>query len=241
MQRYSRQIILPEITTVGQNKIKNAKVAVVGAGGLGSPVLLYLASAGVGNITFFDDDVVDLSNLQRQVLFSNADEGCKKAEVATIRLKELNPDINITGITKRVDYSNIDEILDGFDIVLDGSDNFDTRYLVNDFCVKTKTPLVFGAITGFEGQLGIFNHGENSPCYRCIYPKEPLANIRTCADAGVIGPIAGIVGSMMALEAIKIIVNSKSLKPISSKLLVVDGRTMDIRTIPAIKRDDCSC
>lgn len=241
MDRYIRQTILPEWKQDGQNAIQKSKITVIGAGGLGCPALMYLASSGVGNITIIDDDTIDESNLQRQVLYTTTDQGLPKAEIATIQLESLNPNIKITTHKIRLTHENAKELLANTDIILDGSDNFETRYLVNDTAVELGIPVVFGAITGWEGQVSIFAANHEAPCYRCIYPQKPKADIRNCVEAGAVGPVAGIIGSLMALETIKLLIDNTSLKDLTGKLFIIDGRTSSTTCIPVKKNPNCAC
>lgn len=205
LKRYDRQIILPEIGITGQQNLQEAKVLVVGAGGLGCPILMYLAGAGVGKIGIVDNDEVELSNLHRQVLYHVADIGRKKAELAAEKLRLLNPEVEFIPLALRLNTENAAEILQQYDLIIDGSDNFPTRYLVNDTCIALNKPLVFGSIYKFEGQVSVFNY-QDGPDYRSIYPEPPLAeDTQNCGEAGVIATLPGIIGSLMANEAIKII------------------------------------
>ena len=209
-RRYARHFSLAELGEGGQQKLKAARVLCIGAGGLGSPLLLYLAAAGVGTIGICDFDSVDVSNLQRQVLFDDRDTGHNKAEVAARRLSALNPHINIRVHPKKLSAANALQLFSNYDIIADGSDNFPTRYLANDAAVLAKKPLVFGAVSRFEGQVSVFNlllaDGKRSPHYRDLFPQPPAAGaVLSCAEAGVLGVLPGIIGSMMASEVIKII------------------------------------
>lgn len=205
MKRYDRQIILPEIGIVGQQKLGQASILVIGAGGLGCPLLMYLAGAGIGRIGLIDNDVVDESNLHRQVLYHMADIGKYKVDVAAARLALFNPDVRFSSYPIRLTSQNAAELIARYDLIIDGSDNFPTRYLVNDTCVVLKKALVFGSIFQFEGQVSVFNYN-GGPDYRSIYPEPPLPDeVPNCAESGVIGPLPGIIGSLMANEAIKII------------------------------------
>lgn len=201
--RYSRHIILPEIGIAGQEKLKLAKVLVVGAGGLGCPALQYLTAAGVGTIGIVDDDIVDESNLQRQILFDIDDVKKQKASVAAKKLKLQNPLVGFTSHVIRLTSANALDIISHYDLVIDGSDNFPTRYLVNDACVMVNKPLVFGSIFKFEGQVSVFNY-KNGPTYRCLFPEPPVDS-PNCAEIGVLGVLPGIIGTLMANEALKII------------------------------------
>lgn len=218
LKRYDRQIILPEIGIAGQQNLQEAKVLVIGAGGLGCPILMYLAGAGVGKIGIVDNDEVELGNLHRQVLYHTADIGRKKAELAAEKLRLLNPEVEFIPLTLRLNAENAAEILQQYDLIIDGSDNFPTRYLVNDTCIALNKPLVFGSIYKFEGQVSVFNY-QGGPDYRSIYPEPPLAeDSQNCGEAGVIATLPGIIGSLMANEAIKIICNFGTV--LSGQLLV---------------------
>lgn len=216
-KRYSRQILLPEMGLAGQEKLKAARVLVVGAGGLGCPVLQYLVAAGVGNIGIVDDDTVDITNLHRQILYSANDVGKNKAITAVEKLSVLNPFVQLTAYPDHLTAENAAELINSYDLVIDGSDNFETRYLVNDFCVKLNKPFVFGSILRFEGQVSVFNY-QNGPTYRCLFPDAEEGD--NCAEAGVIGILPGIIGTYMANEAIKIITGIG--EPLSGKLLVIN-------------------
>ena len=219
-QRYSRHIILPEIGMEGQLRLKNSSILVIGAGGLGCPVLQYLGAAGIGKIGIVDFDTVDASNLHRQILFTTNDIGKSKAEVAKERLLANNPFIEVETYIQRLDKDNALETLKNYDIVVDGSDNFATRYLVNDACVILDKPLVFGAIYKFEGQLSVFNY-KGGPSYRCLFPEQPEASsIPTCSQIGVMGVLPGIVGSMQANEAIKVVLGREDT--LSGRFLNID-------------------
>ncbi|MDQ6477014.1 HesA/MoeB/ThiF family protein [Dyadobacter sp. LHD-138] len=217
-KRYSRQIILSEMGLTGQEKLKAAKVLVIGAGGLGCPVLQYLTAAGVGTIGVIDNDTVDITNLHRQILYAAADVGKCKAETAVAKLSAMNPFVNLIAIPVRLDEENATEIISGYDIVIDGSDNFPTRYLANDMCVALNKPLVFGSILRFEGQVSVFNYN-NGPTYRCLFPEAEEGD--NCEVAGVIGILPGIIGTYMANEAIKIICGIGEI--LSGKLLVISA------------------
>lgn len=222
INRYSRHIILPEIGIEGQEKLKRAKVLVVGSGGLGCPVLQYLVAAGVGTIGIADNDKVDETNLHRQILFSVEDVGKSKAEVANKKLSFQNPKINITSYVLRLTSENALNILKDYDIIIDGSDNFPTRYLVNDACKILNKTLVFGSIFKFEGQVSVFNY-KNGATYRCLFP-EPPQDSPNCAEIGVLGVLPGIIGTIMANETLKIILGIGEI--LSGKLFVLDALTM---------------
>jgi adenylyltransferase/sulfurtransferase len=222
--RYNRHIIVSEIGQAGQDKISNAKVLVVGAGGLGCPVLQYLTAAGVGTLGIIDFDVVELSNLQRQVLFGTSSIGQNKAEAAKKRLEDLNDGISIIAYAEKLTHKNAISLFDTYDIIVDGSDNFETRYLVNDACIITNKPLVYGAIYKFEGQVSVFNY-ENGPSYRCMFPKPPQSgSVPNCSEIGVLGVLPGIIGSMQANEVLKIIL--KIGTTLSGKLLCYNALTL---------------
>lgn len=221
LKRYSRQIILPEIGLPGQEKLKGARVLMIGAGGLGCPVLQYLAAVGVGQIGIVDDDIVDLTNLQRQILYSTADVGKPKAITAKQKLELLNPHINITAFNERFTLANAESICKEYDLVIDGSDNFETRYLVNDTCLALNKVLVFGSIFKFEGHISVFNY-HDGPNYRDIFPEPPAADeVPNCAEIGVLGVLPGIIGTYMANEAIKIICNIG--ETLSGKLMTINA------------------
>jgi sulfur-carrier protein adenylyltransferase/sulfurtransferase len=222
--RYSKQIILPEIGMAGQEKLRAAKVLVIGAGGLGCPILQYLTAAGVGTIGIADGDTVSISNLQRQVLYSEEEIGQLKADVAVGKLRKLNPHVQFKVYPQFIDTTNALEIIKEYDIVVDGSDNFATRYIVNDACVILDKPMVFGAIYKFEGQMSVFNYNDG-PTYRCLFPEPPEADESpNCADIGVVATLPGIIGTIEANEAIKIITGIGEV--LSGKLLVMDTLTM---------------
>ena len=222
--RYQKQTMLPEIGLAGQEKLCAAKVLVIGAGGLGCPVLQYLAAAGVGTLGIADGDVVSLSNLQRQVLYTEEETGQRKVTVAGKKLHALNPHININTYPYFIDATNALQVMGGYDIIVDGSDNFGTRYLVNDACVMLGKPMVSGAIYKFEGQVSVFNYN-NGPTYRCIFPEPPAAGESpNCADIGVIAPLPGVIGAIQANEVIKMITGVGEV--LAGKLLVIDTLTM---------------
>lgn len=221
--RYQKHILLPEIGIEGQLKLKNAKVLVIGAGGLGCPVLLYLMSAGVGNIGIVDDDVVSLSNLQRQVLYTTDTVGKPKAEVAREKLLAVNPEVQITTYPLRFSLKNAPDLLKGYDLVMDCTDNLYTRYAINDTCIRADKPFIYGSIHRFEGQVALFNwtdkSGNKGPSYRCLFP-EPATEAPNCSEVGVIGVLPGIIGTYQAMEAIKVITGIG--QPLSGKLLLID-------------------
>ncbi len=229
IRRYSRHLLIPEFGTEGQLRLKAAKVLVIGCGGLGSPILLYLAAAGVGTIGVIDGDRVDESNLQRQVLYGTESVGKPKVEETAKRLQSLNPHIQIEGHFEQLTSQNALNILVNYDLVIDGSDNFPTRYLVNDACVLLNKPLVYGAIYRFEGQVAIFNY-QNGPNYRDLFPTPPPIELApNCAEAGVLGVLPGIIGSLQANEAIKLLAGIG--EPLIGKLFVMDSLTLTTRII----------
>ncbi|WP_018342843.1 molybdopterin-synthase adenylyltransferase MoeB [Cytophaga aurantiaca] len=231
--RYSRQTILPEVGIEGQQKLTNASVLVVGAGGLGSPVLLYLAAAGVGRLGIIDADKVDVTNLQRQVIYVTEDEGKSKAETAAKHLNALNPEINIDVYPVWLSKDNALDIFSKYDIVVDGSDNFATRYLVNDACVMLNKPLVFGSIFKFEGQVSVFNY-KGGPTYRCLFPEPPAAGeVPNCSEIGVIGVLPGIIGTLQANEVIKIILEKGDV--LNGVLYMYDALSNDIQKLKVFK------
>ncbi|HZU41164.1 MAG TPA: molybdopterin-synthase adenylyltransferase MoeB [Terriglobales bacterium] len=235
--RYSRHLIMPEVGMEGQLKLKAARVLCIGAGGLGSPLALYLAAAGVGTIGIVDFDVVDYTNLQRQIIHSTADVGRKKLESAAEKLKAINPFLNIRPFETRLDSSNALELFRDFDMVVDGTDNFPTRYLVNDACVLTGKPNVYGSIFRFEGQASVFAT-KQGPCYRCLYPEPPPPGlVPSCAEGGVLGILPGLVGIIQATEAIKLILGKGD--PLIGRLLLVDALGMKFRELKLRKNPDC--
>ncbi len=225
-------MILPEIGEVGQSKLSAASVLCIGAGGLGSPALLYLAAAGVGKIGIADFDKVDESNLQRQILYTTQDVGRSKAAAAQFRLQSLNPDILLEVFPESLDKDNIESSIKSYDIIVDGTDNFSTKFLINDAVIKNRKILVYGAIQGFDGQVSVFG-AERGPCYRCLYPSPPKAFVQNCAEAGAIGSVAGLVGVAQAMQAIQLIVGHESFSPLIGKLWTIDTRTMEtsLRTL----------
>src|SRR5262250_3177236 len=235
--RYSRHLIMPEVGIVGQQKLKAARVLCIGAGGLGSPLALYLAAAGVGTLGIVDFDVVDFTNLQRQIIHSTADVGRKKLDSAADKLKSINPFINLKTYETRLSSDNALDLFKEFDIIIDGTDNFPTRYLVNDACVLTGKPNVYGSIFRFEGQVSVFATKEG-PCYRCLYPEPPPPGlVPSCAEGGVLGILPGLVGVMQATEAIKLILGSGD--PLIGRLLLVDALGMKFRELKLRKNPEC--
>jgi adenylyltransferase/sulfurtransferase len=234
--RYSRHTMLPDVGEEGQIKLLESSVLLIGAGGLGSPAAMYLAAAGVGRLGIVDYDIVDVSNLQRQLLHGEKDVGRPKIDSAADRLKDINPEVEIEGYNVPLRSFNAMDIISGYDLVLNGSDNFPTRYLVNDACHLLGKPLVDGSIFMFEGQVTVFDG--IGPCYRCLYPDPPPpGEVPSCAEAGVMGVLPGIVGSMQAVEAIKLIVGFGD--PLIGRMLMVDTADMTVRTLKVGKNPDC--
>ena len=235
--RYSRHLLLPEFGEVGQEKLRAARVLVVGAGGLGSPAALYLAAAGVGTLGLVDHDRVDISNLQRQVLFDTSSLGAGKAETARTRLRALNPLIEVQAHSVELRASNAQSLIEPYDLVLDGSDRLATRYLVNDLCVLLRKPLVSAAIHRFEGQAMSYLPGRG-PCYRCLFPKSADGVVPNCAEAGVLGVLPGILGSLQATEALKIVLGIGA--PLVGRLLTFDALAMSWHEFSFTRRTDCA-
>ena len=237
VMRYSRHLIMPEVGMDGQLKLKQAKVLCIGTGGLGAPLGLYLAAAGVGRIGLVDFDVVDSTNLQRQVLFGTSDVGRPKITAAADRLRNLNPDIQIDTFETHLSSENALDIMKDYDIVVDGTDNFPTRYLVNDACVMLGKPNVYGSIFRFEGQITIFGYPDG-PCYRCLYPEPPPPGlVPSCAEGGVLGVLPGIVGTIQAAETLKLIIGKGD--PLVGRLLLFDALAMKFRELKLRKNPDC--
>ncbi|WP_082880786.1 molybdopterin-synthase adenylyltransferase MoeB [Methylomonas sp. DH-1] len=235
--RYSRQIMLPQIDIAGQQKLIEAKILIVGAGGLGSPASMYLAAAGVGSITLYDDDQVDLSNLQRQIAHATSDIGLDKVISTRQTLEKINPQVTVEARKRRLTGAELLEQVEIADVVLDCSDNFTTRFAINQACVQQQTPLVSGAAIRFEGQISVFTPGRNqSPCYNCLYQSDG-EELQNCARNGVVAPITGIVGSMQALETIKLITGIG--EPLTGRLLMLDGLAMEWRTLRLKKNPAC--
>lgn len=238
IERYSRHIILPGIGGKGQQRLLNARVLVVGAGGLGSPCAMYLAAAGVGTLGIVDSDVVDLSNLQRQLLHTTRDIGRPKVESGADTLRALNPDVNVVPHRLALTSANVMEVLEGYDLVVDGSDTFPTRYLTNDACFFAKKPLVSGSIFKFEGQLLTIKAYAGSPCYRCIFPEPPPAGlVPSCQEAGVLGVLAGTIGSLQAAEALKELLGIG--EDLTGRLLLYDALELVFRTLKTKKDPAC--
>lgn len=237
LTRYSRHFLLPEVGEAGQARLLDAKVLMVGAGGLGSPSAYYLAAAGVGTLGIVDHDVVDLSNLQRQILHSNDRIGEPKTESARQTLQGLNPDVRVVPYAERLGSDNVMEVIADYDIVVDGCDNFPTRYLVNDACVMTGKPNVHGSIFQFEGQVSVFHPG-NGPCYRCLYPEPPPPGMApSCAEAGVLGVLPGLIGTIQAVETIKLILGKGD--SLAGRLLHFNTLTMEVNTLRLRQDPEC--
>jgi adenylyltransferase/sulfurtransferase len=241
LERYRKQALVGEIGEAGQRRIGRGRMLVVGAGGLGCAVLPYLAGAGVGRITIVDDDRVERSNLQRQVLFGESSIGRPKARAAAERLADLNPDIDVRAVPARLDPDNVGPLLGRHDIVIDGTDNYATKYLLADACVRFGRPLVYGSVTGMDALVSIFDAG-NGPCLRCLFPEAPRGWVPNCAEAGVLGPLVGITGTMQAAEAIKLLAGAEcpDLAPIVGRLWTMDARTGQSRLLSISRRADCS-
>lgn len=229
--------MLPQVDAKGQQKLLDSTALIVGMGGLGSPVAMYLAAAGVGHLILADFDVVEINNLQRQIIHSTEDIGKAKVDSAHDRLKLINPEVTVTRFNQLLDEESLDDLVPQADIVIDGCDNFATRFAVNRACVKHHKPLVSGAAIRFEGQISVFpNNGEEFPCYQCLY-KEEGEEDQTCSANGVLAPIVGLVGSIQAIETIKVLLDIG--EPLCGKLMVVDGTTMEIRTMKFKKDPSC--
>ncbi len=237
--RYSRHILLDEIGVEGQERIRAAGALVIGAGGLGSPVALYLASAGVGRVTLVDDDTVDITNLQRQVVHTTERVGTAKVESARVAMAALNPDVAVTALRQRADAALLDRLLPTVDVVLDCSDNFATRHLVNAACVRHHTPLVAGAAIRFDGQLSVYDiRDAQSPCYACVFPPEADFEEALCSTMGVFAPVVGIIGTMQAAEALKLL--SGAGQSLAGRLLMLDARAMEWNDVRIGRNGSCS-
>jgi len=236
-ERYHRHLILPELGDTGQRRLKSARVLLVGAGGLGAPVALYLAAAGVGHLGIVDADAVELSNLQRQVIHDTNDVARAKVASAESRIHALNPHVDVATYATRLTSSNAMELLAGYDVIVDGSDNFATRYLVNDACVLLRKPNVYGSVLRFEGQASVFSSGEG-PCYRCLFREPPPPGlVQNCAESGVLGVVPGLIGVVQAVETIKLITGIG--ETLAGRLLLLDALRMRFRTIDLVKDPDC--
>jgi adenylyltransferase/sulfurtransferase len=236
LRRYSRHLLIPEVGLAGQEKLSRARVLVVGAGGLGAPVLQYLAAAGVGRIGIMDDDVVDETNLQRQVIYATADIGRSKVQAAAERVSALNPHVGLDPIPRRLDASNARDLVRLYDVVVDATDSFGARYLINDACYFESRPHVYGSIFRFDGQVSVFQRG--GPCYRCLFPEPPPeGTVPTCAEGGVLGVLAGIVGTWQANEALKLILGIGAT--LAGRLLVIDALDARSREFAVASDPDC--
>jgi len=237
VRRYSRHLIIPDVAMAGQQRLMNAKVLCVGAGGLGSPALMYLAAAGVGTLGIVEFDTVDESNLQRQIIHGQSDIGKSKAQSAKAKIAEINPYVNVVTHESRLDNSNVMEIFSQYDIIVDGTDNFATRYLVNDACVLLKKPYVWGSIYRFDGQASVF-WAEYGPCYRCLYPEPPPPGmVPSCAEGGVLGVLCATIGSIQTTEAIKVLTGVGD--PMIGSLIIYDALEMSFRKIKVRKDPNC--
>ena len=238
VRRYSRHLIIPEVGMTGQKRLKNARVLCVGAGGLGSPALLYLAAAGVGTLGVIDFDVVDESNLQRQIIHGVSDIGRPKAESARDSIAEINPYVRVIVHEEALDNDNVMELFAGYDLIVDGTDNFATRYLVNDACVLLGKPYVWGSIFRFDGQASVF-WAEHGPCYRCLYPEPPPPGmVPSCAEGGVLGVLCASIGSIQVTEAIKLLTGIG--EPLAGRLMIYDALEMSYRTVRVRKDPECA-
>ncbi|MGX6649094.1 HesA/MoeB/ThiF family protein [Maricaulaceae bacterium MS644] len=236
IERHARHIILKEIGGPGQQRLSKTCVAIIGAGGLGAPAALYLAAAGFGAIRLIDDDEVSLDNLQRQILYRTGDVGRVKVEAARQALADLDPGVKVEPVRARADADSLPALLDGADLVLDGCDDFDTRFAVNDAAIAARLPLVSGAVGRWDGQVSVFAPHLGAPCYRCFVPAAP-PDAETCAEAGVVGALTGVIGSMMALEAIKL--SARAGAPLLGRILLFDGLGGQARTVRLARDPDC--
>lgn len=237
-ERYARQTILPEIGPAGQQRLARSSVLCIGAGGLGCASLPYLAAAGVGRIAIIDHDHVDLSNLHRQVLFTEVDIGRPKAEAAAERLRAINGEITIDAITARLDVDNVERLFTAADVIIDGSDNYATKYLAADAALKFGRPLVYASATGMEAMVTVFEPAAG-PCLRCLFPQAPSGWVPNCAEAGVLGPLVGATGAIQAAEAIKLLTGNATLESLSGRLWLMDAREMSSRQLAVARRSDC--
>ncbi|EDM26669.1 Dinucleotide-utilizing enzyme involved in molybdopterin and thiamine biosynthesis family 2 [Lentisphaera araneosa HTCC2155] len=236
--RYSRHLLLDGFGEEAQNKLKKSSVLLIGAGGLGCPVGLYLAAAGVGKITLLDFDLVENSNLQRQVAFESDDLGLPKSEVLAAKMRQLNPYIRVQSISERFDASNAEQLMKEHDVLVDGSDNFSTRYLCNDASFLYKKPLIFAAVSRYSGQLSVFNQDDKSPCYRCLFPQEPEEGITAnCSEAGVLGALVGVLGTLQAVECLKVLTGVG--ESLSGKFMTYDMLTAQFNSFKLAKSPNC--
>ena len=244
LERYARQAIIPAIGEGGQEKLLAARVLVVGAGGLGAPAIFYLAAAGIGNITIIDDDNISRSDLNRQIIYRDGDVGSSKSRHAANAASTLNPDINVSQLPIRLNSGNVEKLVTSHDIVIDCTDNAETRYLMGDAAHNCSRPLVFGGAVRMEGQISVFQSSVKghfgSPCYRCVFPSIPDANQASrCSEAGILGPVVGLVGTLQALETIKLILGQP--RTLTGRLLLIEGTGSDFTEIQTMARPDCSC
>lgn len=238
LERYARHIVLREIGGPGQKALKEARILVIGAGGLGSPALMYLAAAGVGTIGVIDEDTVDNSNLQRQVIHRDADIGVPKVQSAMVAMQAQNPYVQVRPYQRRLTAEIAEELFAEYDVILDGTDNFDTRYMANAAAVAQGKPLISGALSQWEGQLSVFDPAQGAPCYQCVFPERPAPGLApSCAEAGVLGPLPGVLGSMMAVEAVKLI--ARAGQPLLGEMLIYDALWGETRKIALKPREDC--
>ena len=244
LERYARQAIMPDIGEEGQERLLESRMLVVGAGGLGSPAIFYLAAAGVGNLTIMDGESVDLTNLNRQILHTTASIGSPKVTQAAATVAALNPGVNVTPLAERLEDDNVEALLAAHDVVIDCSDNVDTRYRLGDAAHRAGTPLVFGGAVRAEGQLSVFHSGagaeEDSPCYRCVFPDMPDAmQAPGCSEAGILGPVTGVIGTMQALAAVRLALGIGGRQ--TGRLLLFDGRYGSFMEISTSRRAGCAC
>ena len=244
LERYARQAIMPAIGEEGQEKLLAARVLVVGAGGLGAPVILYLAAAGIGTITIIDDDDISKSDLNRQIIYRDGDVGSLKSPHAANAASALNPDINVSQLAVRLNSNNVEQLVTSHDIVIDCTDNAETRYLMGDAAHHCGRPLVFGGAVRLEGQISVFQSGVKghfgSPCYRCVFPSIPdVQQAPGCSEAGILGPVVGLVGALQALETIKLILGQP--RTLTGRLLLIEGTGSDFVEIQTVARRDCTC
>lgn len=238
LERYARHIVLREIGGPGQKALKESKILVIGAGGLGSPALMYLAAAGVGTIGVIDEDTVDNSNLQRQVIHRDADIGTPKVQSAMAAMQAQNPYVQVRPYQRRLTPEIAEELFRDYDVILDGTDNFDTRYTVNAAAVAAGKPLISGALSQWEGQISVFDPAQGGPCYQCVFPERPAPGLApSCAEAGVLGPLPGVLGSMMAVEAVKLV--AAAGQPLAGEMLIYDALWGETRKIAVKPREDC--
>ncbi len=236
LMRYSRQIMVPGFDLHGQEALLNSRVLIIGLGGLGSPAALYLAAAGIGHLTLADFDHVELTNLQRQIIHGTPDIGRTKTDSARERLAAINPDVDVTTVEARLDAASLAELVATVDLVVDGSDNFATRFAANAACVAAGRPLVSGAVIGMDGQIAVFRPDQGGPCYHCVYP-DTGEEAQSCSETGVLGPLTGVIGSLQAVEAVKVL--SGLGQPLAGQLLVVDALGQNWRRLTLARDPDC--